>query len=137
MIHDEIEEKYKTKFSYPTKPEVPSRLKYLLKEKGVHNLVKVKEFDDFVEQTYKETSYEYKDWKAYKAALEKFYTDREIYKEDEAAKLEQFRIDALEECGLLNHSKASKLYSFAWEHGHSGGLYEVLYWLREVADLVE
>lgn len=136
MTPDEIEQKYKTKLPYPTRPEVPGKLKHQLKEKDVVNFSKIKEFDDFVEQTYKETSYEYKDWKDYKAGLEKYRIAKEAYREDQNLKEEQFRQDALEECGLLNHPKALKAYSFAWEHGHSAGLYEIFYWLTEIADLV-
>lgn len=136
MTPDGIELYYKTKLSYPATPEIPESLKLQLKYKNIVNYPKIKEFDTYVEQTYKETSCEYKDWKNYKAAIEKFNNDREAYREDEAKKLAQFRQDALEECGLLNHPKASKIYSFAWEHGHSSGLYDVLYWLTELADLV-
>ena len=136
MTFDEIEQKYKTKLPYPTRPEMPGKLKHQLKERAVVNFSKIKEFDHFVEQTYKATSYEYKDWKDYKAALEKYRIAKEAYQEDQNLKEEQFRQDALEECGLLNHPKALKAYSFAWEHGHSAGLYEIFYWLTEIADLV-
>jgi|GEM_PF-5775367 len=136
MTPEEIEQKYKTKLPYPTSPIKPERLKYPLKEVGLFTSSKIKEFDDFVEKTYKETSYEYETWKKYKADLTKYLLEKKAYEEDEARKLAQFRQDALEECGLLNHPKASKIYSFAWEHGHSSGMYEVFYWLTEIADLV-
>ena len=135
MTFDEIEQKYKTKLPYPTNPRIPESLKDALRNRHVV-FSKIKEFDDFVEQTYKETSSACKDWKTYKAEVIKYHTERDAYQEDQNLKEEQFRQDALEECGLLNHPKASKLYSFAWEHGHSSGLYEVFYWLQEVADLV-
>ena len=135
MTFDEIEQKYNTKLPYPTNPRIPESLKDALRNRHVV-FSKIKEFDDFVEQTYKETSSACKDWKTYKAEVIKYHTERDAYQEDQNLKEEQFRQDALEECGLLNHPKASKFYSFAWEHGHSSGMYEVFYWLTEVADLV-
>lgn len=135
MTSEEIEQKYKTKLPYPTNPRIPESLKDALRNRHVV-FSKIKEFDDFVEQTYKETSSACKDWKTYKAEVIKYHTERDAYQEDQNLKEEQFRQDALEECGLLNHPKASKIYSFAWEHGHSSGLYEVFYWLTEIADLV-
>ena len=135
MTPDEIEQKYKTKLPYPTNPRIPESLKDALRNRHVV-FSKIKEFDDFVEQTYKETSSACKDWKTYKAEVIKYHTERDAYQEDQNLKEEQFRQDALEECGLLKHPKASKFYSFAWEHGHSSGMYEVFYWLTEIADLV-
>ena len=40
MTPDEIEQKYKTKLSYPTRPEVPGKLKHQLKERDVVNFLR-------------------------------------------------------------------------------------------------
>jgi len=81
MTPEEIEQKYKTKLPYPTSPIKPERLKYPLKEVGLFTSSKIKEFDDFVEKTYKETSYEYETWKKYKADLTKYLLEKKAYEE--------------------------------------------------------
>ena len=63
--------------------------------------------------------------------------DYQKYRDAEKERHERFKKDALEEVGLLDHPKADKIYHFAWEHGHSCGLYEVYYWLEELSELFE
>ena len=48
----------------------------------------------------------------------------------------EFRADATEYAGLKDHPKADAVWSKAWEHGHSSGFSEVLYWLEDLAELV-
>jgi hypothetical protein len=49
---------------------------------------------------------------------------------------QDFREDALNEVGMLGHAKADKLYSMAWEHGHSAGFSEVFFWVQDLARLL-
>lgn len=49
---------------------------------------------------------------------------------------QRFKDDALREAGLLDHPKADKCWEKAWEHGHSSGNSEVLFWLKEFAEVV-
>lgn len=50
---------------------------------------------------------------------------------------ETFMVDALEYCGILNHPKASKAFSMAWEEKHSEGCTSVLNYLEELSDLLK
>jgi len=49
---------------------------------------------------------------------------------------DKFRTDAIHEAGLTGHPKADKCWEKAWEHGHSSGNSEVLFWLKEFAEVV-
>ena len=73
-----------------------------------------------------------KNYRAYADAREKYDEDMiqyrnylNKYREQENNYLNQFQIDLLEYLEISNHPKASKLYSMAWEDGHSSGLSEV------------
>lgn len=60
------------------------------------------------------------------------------YNETEQYLESLFWRDAFEELGIpLNHPKADKLKSLAWDHGHSSGYSEVFYWLTELSDLID
>lgn len=64
--------------------------------------------------------------------------DPEAYRaccKDEARLEDLFREEALEAVGLKDHPKASKVWSLAWEYGHSAGLSEVFGYLTSLADL--
>lgn len=47
---------------------------------------------------------------------------------------DQFRQALFVELGIEDHPKRDKFYAKAWEHGHSGGLYEVA---NSLVDLME
>lgn len=49
----------------------------------------------------------------------------------------RFKQAALEYVGLVGHERAEKIYSYAWQQGHSGGYSEVLNVLVEVAEIFE
>jgi len=81
------------------------------------------------------------DAELYAASLKTWEKDMETYQESmkeyraETHRLmDKFRHDALDDVGLLNHPKADKIYSKAWEDGHSSGLYSVY---QELCDLAE
>lgn len=48
---------------------------------------------------------------------------------------DQFKRDALDDVGLLNHPKADKIYAKAWEDGHASGLNSVYNALVDLAPL--
>lgn len=50
--------------------------------------------------------------------------------------LKKFKDDALYDLGLTDNPKADLLFSKAWEHGHSSGLYEVFSWMEDLAELI-
>lgn len=50
---------------------------------------------------------------------------------------ERFRNDALEYVGLSNNPKADKIYSKAYDRGHSSGCHEVLNELQDLAELFD
>ena len=52
------------------------------------------------------------------------------------AKYEEFKKDAIEAIGLKGSKFAARAYQFAWEHGHAEGYSNVLYWLENVAELL-
>lgn len=52
------------------------------------------------------------------------------------ARYEQFRTDVLTVCGLTDYAKASEVFSFAWQEGHSSGLQEVLNYALQLVDLL-
>jgi hypothetical protein len=74
---------------------------------------------------------------AHQAAMKVYHQKIDEYQRKQMVKEQQFKMDALKECGLENHPKREKAYAFAWEHGHSGGLSNVLSWLTEVAELLK
>ena len=49
----------------------------------------------------------------------------------------KFRADLEAEHDMAGHTKAEKLYSLAYEHGHSSGYEEIAYWYEELVDLVK
>jgi TPR repeat protein len=55
----------------------------------------------------------------------------------ETARLEAlFRKDMFEELGITDNPRADKLYSMAWEHGHSSGYSEVYNYACDLAELI-
>ncbi len=73
---------------------------------------------------------------AYEAGQADYDAARMAWHADEQRLLEQFRKDLEAEFDLTGHPKADKVWSKAWEHGHSAGLGEVIYWYDEFADMV-
>lgn len=60
----------------------------------------------------------------------------QAYNEDQARRGEEFKQDALRDCGIADHPKADLCYSKAWEHGHANGLHDVLNYLRDFSELL-
>lgn len=81
---------------------------------------------------------------AYKNKLDYPSRDAKDFKERaqaynlETARLEaQFKQDFFVELDIVGHPKADKLYSKAWEHGHSAGYQEVMNYGYDLVDLIK
>ena len=80
--------------------------------------------------------------KEYADSMEKFEILNEEFKilfqeyRDHLSNLEgEFYTDTLEELGLTNHPKASRIFQYAWDQSHSYGHQEVFQTLKELAEL--
>ena len=61
----------------------------------------------------------------------------QAYNKETNRLMAEFKHDALDDVGLLNHPKADKIYAKAWEDGHASGLYSVYQELCELAELFD
>ena len=61
---------------------------------------------------------------------------RNEWNQVQSALNEKFKEHAIREAGLTGHAKADKCWDKAWDEGHSAGNSEVLYWLKEFAEIV-
>lgn len=63
---------------------------------------------------------------------------RTAHNKEESRVLDQFWADVEEEYREkgINDNQWGKITAFAWEYGHSGGLYDVVGWVEELVDLV-
>lgn len=61
---------------------------------------------------------------------------RSLYRQGQADAEVRFEAALAEEYGLLDHPKRAKIYSLAWEYGHSSGLGEVALHYDSFAELV-
>lgn len=77
------------------------------------------------------------DLAVWESELKNWRIDMKAYAEEDDRLLTIFKHDALEEVGLFTHPKADAAYEFAWRHGHSSGLYEVMHWLEDIAELLK
>ena len=73
--------------------------------------------------------------KIYEQKLKEYKEARIKYNNDVSTKNAQFKVDALNEVGLFNHPRADRIFDYAWNKGHSGGLREVLLELEDLANL--
>lgn len=75
-----------------------------------------------------------------KCVKEKF-TDEVALKKARAERTQrimaEFKRDLFEELGIANHPMREKLYSKAWENGHSSGFQEVYNCALNLVDLIE
>lgn len=72
----------------------------------------------------------FEDKVGYKAALQAYG--------HETGRLEaQFKQDMFVELGIVGHPKADRLYSIAWEQGHSAGYSEILSYAWDMVDLIK
>ena len=71
----------------------------------------------------------------YSKDLEKINQERTKYNDEDNRIYEMFKQDALKDVGLHNHPKADKIFSYAWEKGHSGGYNDVWCVLCDISEL--
>lgn len=72
----------------------------------------------------------------FETCMKYYKEEQKNYKKKEIRLFELFKQDALEYVGLSNHPKKDKIFSFAWENGHSSGYRNVVAWLEEILDIV-
>lgn len=58
------------------------------------------------------------------------------YRKSEDDGLKQFEKDLAEDFGVSSHPNKDKLYSLAWNYGHSSGLMEVYNYYSELVELL-
>ena len=111
---------YKNKLEYPRDPKAPAVFRKSaseLTDDEIANLKTVrKEYDDAV------------------VAARQARID---YNREDNRLIELLQRDLEVEHGLTNNPKRGKLWSKAWDHGHSSGLSEVVCWYEDLAELIE
>ena len=66
-----------------------------------------------------------------------FRNARDEYGREEGLQYERFRRDLFKELGIEHHPLREKLFSRAWDEGHSAGYAEVLNCAHNLMDLIE
>jgi len=111
---------YKNTTEYPSSSKYHEEMNTEL-EKFVGTKAEHKEFEKTIKDVYSKRLMEDK------AAYNKITSELEA----------QFRKDLEEEFGVINHPKASKLFSTAWNYGHSTGYAEVYNYYSSLVDLIK
>jgi hypothetical protein len=62
---------------------------------------------------------------------------RRLYREEEARLVAKFEADLAAEHGLSENPRVGKLFSLAWDYGHSAGCAEVAAHYGELAELLK
>lgn len=62
---------------------------------------------------------------------------RKEYWREDGLLFSQFKCDLEAENGMADNPKREALFSKAWEHGHSSGLCDVLFWYEDLLELVK
>lgn len=106
---------YKTTVAYPDRPKKPVLGRTPTAEDARAYADAVEGYDAL-----------YADFKAQIAA----------YYADENAKEAQLRKDLAAEFDFTDHPMEPKLWEKAWEHGHSDGYHNVLYWYGEFSEVI-
>jgi hypothetical protein len=78
----------------------------------------------------------------YANAVEQYEKDMLVYNQSKNAYnkrqselMAEFEKDLLEEFGLTNHPKASKIFSYVWDKGHAAGFEEVYSEMNSLSEL--
>ena len=61
--------------------------------------------------------------------------ERAERRHEEYLKREELRLSLLAKWQLPDDEATSKMWRFAWEHGHASGLYEVAMFFDEIAEI--
>jgi phosphomannomutase len=83
------------------------------------------------------------DVQQYFLALKKWESEMEIYRKEVAAYQKtdadlyvKFMQDIFDDLGIANNPKRDRLFSIAWDMGHSAGYSEVYHYASELVDLI-
>jgi hypothetical protein len=96
--------KYENKMEYPSTPKKP----FLKRD---HTLEEIEIYT--------------KDFKQYEKDIQIYRKKLKEYRENETLLIQQFKEDLFKEYNVKDKAKGEKIYSLAWEEGHSNGLKEV------------
>jgi hypothetical protein len=72
----------------------------------------------------------------YQVLYTAYKTAKDAYDRESRRLMDEFKNDAISEVGLSGHTKAGRVYDFAWDQGHGSGLWSVMDWLEQIADLL-
>jgi hypothetical protein len=107
--------KYGNKMDYPVQPKMP-----FLKHEYRRIVEKVEEYT-------KELKQYHKDMIPYNEQLKK-------YREHDGELIQQFKQDLFKNCNVKDEAKGEKVYSKAWEDGHSDGFESVANYFERYLD---
>jgi hypothetical protein len=71
------------------------------------------------------------------AEKEKKRTQRQLHRQEQGRITAMVKADLEAEHGIAGHPKADKLWSLAWDDGHSAGYYDVIGYYEEFVELVK
>ena len=106
--------KYENKVPYPKKPSKP-RL-----SSSTPSISEIKQYQNDI------ADFEIKEI-AHKSSLQ-------AYREEEGRLHNLFKQDLFDELGISNHPKKDKIFEYAWQEGHGGGLSAVLSQADEIVE---
>lgn len=116
-IYDRIEAgEFENKVRYPSKPHKP-RLSV------DHSVAEVKQYVESLE--------------IYEVELERWQDDMKVYRDAERSAKQHFKESLLAYLDIADHPLAEKLYSMAWDRGHSEGLYRIAEEADELSELLK
>lgn len=61
---------------------------------------------------------------------------RRVYHDEDARLYKKFKADFFEELAIIDNAKREKLFTVAWEFGHSAGYSEVMNYGYSLVDLI-
>jgi len=73
--------------------------------------------------------------KKYEIHYSDFIKAKKKYSDESNKIYQEFKIWAIEDCGLNNLPNKKEVFSYAWMKGHSSGFYEVYSILEELSEL--
>ncbi len=65
-----------------------------------------------------------------------YRADLDAYRAGERASYDLFKTELLKDLGIADHPKADRLFSMAWERGHSEGYHSVYSEAEDLSDLM-
>jgi len=120
-------ENYKNTLPHPISPDkpvkpIPLNSKATSQDVKIH--IEMLEAYEKALKAYEETS------------LKNYKEEKEAYEKEKYRLQALFKKDAIEESGLEGHPKAEKAFTLAYREGHSGGYFDVYYYLTIFAELL-